>query len=60
MDLMRKHHRTQGAKAIAAREEVHLEIERQLEMGADDLPAHSRCLLKICPGDHLYGMPTDR
>ena len=57
---------TQGAKAIAAREEVYLEIERQLEMGADDLPAHTHhshscSLLEICP-DHLNGngMPTDR
>jgi hypothetical protein len=51
-----KHHRTQGAKALVARDDVHLEIECQLELGADDLPDHSRCLLEICP-EQLYGMP---
>ena len=54
-----KHYRTRGSKALAARDENHLEIERQLELGADDLPDHGRCLLEICP-DHLYGIPSDR
>lgn len=54
-----KHHRTQGTKALEAREELQVEIERQLELGCEDLPEHSRCLLDICP-EHVYGMPTDR
>ena len=53
-----KHLRTQGAKALAARDEIHSEIERQLDLCADDLPDHGRCLFEICP-DHLYvyGIP---
>ena len=56
-----KHHRSRGAKALEARAELQVEIERQLELGSDDLPDHSKCLLNICPEHlYLYAMPTDQ
>lgn len=46
-----KHHKTKGAKALAAKAEIRKEIELQLDMGADGLQEHSRCLLEISPED---------
>jgi len=52
-----KHHNTKGAKALAAEADIRREIEQQLAMGADSLPADSRCLLEIST-DELFGMST--
>ena len=59
MDLrnLTKHHRTQGTKALASREEYLEEIEHPLNLGSDGLPSDARCLLEI-PTDELYGKPT--
>lgn len=54
-----KHHRTKGAKALATKEDIRKEIELQLDMGADSLPAESRCLLEISPHE-LFGMDTSK
>ena len=52
-----KHHRTQGTKALASREEILKEIEHQLNLGSDGLSSDARCLLEI-PTDELNGKPT--
>ena len=54
-----KHHRSRGTKALEARAELQAEIERQLKLGSDDQPEHSKCLLDVC-AEHLYALPTDQ
>ena len=51
-----KHHKTKGAKALAAKADIRKEIELQLGMGSDSLPENSQCLLEISPED-LFGKP---
>ena len=54
-----KHHATNGTIALQAREDLMREVERQLDMGLNNLPPESRCLLEINPAE-LFCRTTEK
>ena len=54
-----KHHASQGKIALKAREDLMREVERQLDLGLNNLPPESRCLLEIDPAD-LFCRTTEK
>ena len=54
-----KHHASQGRIALKAREDLMREVERQLDLGLNNLPPESQCLLEIDPAD-LFCRTTEK